>query len=139
MKMLFSSQIAPEVGLLKGLLDDEGIACEVRNESSSANFPGAAFQPELWVVSDADYERACEVRDACWQSTAAGTPPSTESYRGLYMFIGFVSLAGGIVLLWQGARTGDLVAIGAAFGVCGFLSVVSFIAGGQLRFPKRTK
>ena len=51
MKMLFSSQIAPEVGPLKGLLDDEGIACEVRNESSSANFPGAAFQPELLVVS----------------------------------------------------------------------------------------
>ena len=64
MKMLFSSPSAPEVGLLKSLLDDAQIASEIRNESTYPNFPEAAFQPEIWVLNDEDYAEACEVRDA---------------------------------------------------------------------------
>ncbi len=64
MRLLFSSQIAAEVELLRGLLDEAGIATEVRNESIYPNLPGAAFQPEIWVLNDSDYERACELRDA---------------------------------------------------------------------------
>lgn len=63
MKMLFSSANMPEVGLLKSLLDEAGIASEVRNEDSYPNFPGAAFQPEIWVIDEKDYPKACEIRD----------------------------------------------------------------------------
>jgi len=133
----------PEVGLLKSLLEDAGIASEIRNESSSANFPGAAFQPELWVLNDTDYEKACEVRDSCCKLTPT-TPESsriTESLRGLYLYLGFVCFAGGVVLLWQGVRADSVVAIGAALGVCGFLAVVFFVSAKQLRLAKsrRTK
>src|SRR5438552_3576813 len=105
MKLLFSTQNVPEVGLLKGLLDDAGIHCEIRNENSSANFPGAAFQPELWVLNDTDYEKACDVRDSCCKQPEAGSEEplrTTESFRGFYLFLGFVCLAACLVLLWQG-------------------------------------
>ena len=77
MKLLFSSQSAPEVGLLRGLLEEVGISCEVRNETVYAILPGAAFQPEIWVLNDADWERACEIRDGWRQSF-----PSQIAERG---------------------------------------------------------
>lgn len=140
--MLLSSQNAAEVGLLKGLLDDTGIACEIRNESSYPNFPGAAFQPELWILSDADYQKACEVRDAlCNPHDSCGPEASriSPSLRGFYLYLGFVSLAGAIVLAWQGARSGNLATFGAGFGICGFMAGVCFVVAGQLRLPKRKK
>jgi hypothetical protein len=63
MKMLFTSSHSPEVGLLKSRLDEAGIPCELRNENTSSNFPGSAFQAELWILNDADYQRAAEIRD----------------------------------------------------------------------------
>ena len=63
MKLLFTSANNPEVGLLKDLLDQAGILSEVRNENLYSNFPGAPFQPELWVLNDDDYPKACEIRD----------------------------------------------------------------------------
>jgi hypothetical protein len=50
-KLLFSSQSAPDVGLLKNLLEDSGIATELRNEGVNAAFPGAAFQAEVWILN----------------------------------------------------------------------------------------
>jgi hypothetical protein len=64
MKMLFTSVCAPEVGLLKNLLDEAGIACEVRNENTFSNFPTADMSPELWVLNDDVFFRACELREA---------------------------------------------------------------------------
>ena len=64
MKMLFTSPEGPEVGLVKGLLDEAGIPCEVRNENSYANFAEGAFMPELWVLDEADFPKAAELRDA---------------------------------------------------------------------------
>ena len=64
MKLLFSSPHSPEVGLLKDLLAQAGIPCEVRNENLYSNFPGVPFQPEIWVLNDDDYPRACEIRDS---------------------------------------------------------------------------
>jgi len=72
MKLLFSSSIQPEAELLKGLLDNAGIPAEIRNETVSQNFPGAPFQPEIWVLNDGDYPRACLVRDAWRESAAPG-------------------------------------------------------------------
>ena len=70
MKLLFSSPSAPEVGLLKSLLDGAGIASEIRNDTVHAIFPGAAFQPEIWVLNEEDYAEACRVRDA-WRESAS--------------------------------------------------------------------
>ena len=77
MKLLFSSQSAPEVGLLRGLLEEVGISCEVRNETVYAILPGASFQPEIWVLNDADWERGCEIRYGWRQSL-----PSQIAERG---------------------------------------------------------
>ncbi len=71
MKMLFTSPEGPEVGLVKGLLDEAGIPCEVRNENSYASFAAGSFAPELWVLDDADFPKAAELRDAWCQSNAA--------------------------------------------------------------------
>jgi hypothetical protein len=78
MKLLFSSASLPEVGLVKSLLDGAGIASEVRNESSYPNFPGAGFQPEIWVIDEEDYPKACEIRDASQFSQPAGAPSMAQ-------------------------------------------------------------
>src|SRR2546426_7976299 len=72
MKFLFSSSHGPEAGMLKSVLDEAGIPCELRNENSYSNFPGAAFYPELWILSDDDYPKAVELRDA-WRGTLTQT------------------------------------------------------------------
>src|SRR2546425_957329 len=85
MKFLYSSPSEPEVGLLKSLLEEAGIACEIRNESTHSNLPGAAFQPEIWVASDDDYPAACQVRDT-WRPSAPLRPQ--ESSTGLRVWTG---------------------------------------------------
>lgn len=62
MKMLFSSADIRSIGLVRGALDEARIAYELRNETMP--YPGAIFQPELWIVEDSDFRRACELRDA---------------------------------------------------------------------------
>jgi hypothetical protein len=106
MKLLFSSQSAPEVGLLKSLLEDNGIPAEVRNESVHSNFPGAAFQPEIWILNDEDYVRACEVRDAWYQPSSVPSALSAEAAesRPALWFVCAVCFGGGIVLAWHGFR-----------------------------------
>jgi hypothetical protein len=141
MRMLFSSQTAPEVGLLKGLLEEAGIPCEVRNEATYANLPGAAFQPEIWVLNDTDYERACEVRDGWRQSipTQASERPQEESPVAALRFIGFVCLAALGFMIWQAFRADDWVGPVVGGAVFGFLAVVFFVAAGQLHPWRRSR
>lgn len=50
-----------EAGLLKNLLEQEGIACVLRNEELFAGLgeiPFVEMFPELWVVDDEVYPRA---------------------------------------------------------------------------------
>jgi len=58
MKFLFSCQIQ-DMDVLKSLLANEGIECEVTNDTSA--YPGAVFYPELWVVEDSNFTRASAV------------------------------------------------------------------------------
>jgi hypothetical protein len=58
MKRVFSSPDSARVGLAQSLLDAAGIGCEVRNDAVSQAVPGAPFNPELWVLRDADFEEA---------------------------------------------------------------------------------
>ncbi len=59
MKFLFSSANTSELSILKDLLNESGIASEIRNEYS--NLPGAAFYPELWILNDDDFSKALEL------------------------------------------------------------------------------
>jgi len=68
MKRIFSSPDSAEVGMLASRLQSAGIACEIRNESQV--IPGLAFQPELWIVSDVDYEDASKLIGT-WQASDA--------------------------------------------------------------------
>jgi hypothetical protein len=113
MKFLFSSPSGPEVGLLKSLLDEAGIACEVRNESTSSILPGAQFQAEVWVTSDDDYARACEIRDS-WHQNAPGDSSANphlieieKSNAFLRLFSGALFLAAALVLAWLFATVGQ--------------------------------
>jgi hypothetical protein len=62
MKMLFSSDDIRKMGLVRSALDDAAIAYDFRNETIP--YPGAIFHPEVWIVEDSDFARACELRDA---------------------------------------------------------------------------
>ena len=141
MKMLFSSQTALEVGLLKGLLDEAGIPCEVRNENTHANLPGAVFQPEIWVFNDTDYERACDVRDGWRQSVSTQVSERVEdrAYAPALRLMGLVCLAACAFMVWQGIRAGDGGRAVAAASLFGFMAVAMFVAAWQLRPLRRNK
>jgi hypothetical protein len=55
MKLLFSAKIE-DLDILKSLLDREGIASEVTNDS--VPLPGAEFYPKLWIVEDSEFPKA---------------------------------------------------------------------------------
>lgn len=61
MKKLYSSHHLPLIGYLQGVLENEGIASIIRNEHLSGGvgeLPPDACWPEIWVLEDADFERA---------------------------------------------------------------------------------
>ena len=125
MKFLYSSPSEPEVGLLKSLLDEGGIACEIRNESTHPSLPGAPFQPEIWVTSDDDYARACQVRDA-FQGPTSTVPQASSA--GLRAWTGLLLLVAACVFTWQSARLarwGSLAGALILFGVTGIVLLLS--------------
>ncbi len=63
MKKIFSSPQNAEVELVKNMLADAGILCEVRNGDFSRIVPAPPFYEELWVQED-DYPRATELLSA---------------------------------------------------------------------------
>ena len=72
MKRLFASPDGAQLGLLKGRLENAGIACEIRNEYSSQVIP--TFDSELWVLNDENYAEASELL-AAWRDSV---PPAEE-------------------------------------------------------------
>ena len=64
MKRLFVSQSLVEVESLKELLSTGDIHCTIRNQQGSSlagEVPFVEVFPELWVVHDADFDRAKEL------------------------------------------------------------------------------
>jgi len=126
--------------LLKSILDEEQIACEIRNEGVHANLPGAAFQPEIWVVSDDDYPRACEVRDA-WQSPVSAEPSlvtmaeiqSARSSHFVISLTGFLLLLASLVLGWRLAHLEDWGRLGGVVVCFGLPGALLLWGGAQLR------
>jgi hypothetical protein len=68
MKRIFSSPHNAEVELLKNILADAGIVCEVRNGDISRIVPAPPFYEELWV-SEEDYPKAADLA-ASWERPA---------------------------------------------------------------------
>ena len=65
-----------EAGLLKELLEREGVACLIRNEQLFAalgEIPFLECYPELWVVDDEVWPRAKRLIDN-WLSSEEETP-----------------------------------------------------------------
>ncbi|PYP83658.1 MAG: hypothetical protein DMF61_22575 [Blastocatellia bacterium AA13] len=70
MRMLVACKNIPQAGMLKELLIENGIACEVRGEYLSmalGQIPFTECYPEIWVAGDEDFERAREILDE-WES-----------------------------------------------------------------------
>ena len=59
MKLFYTSRNHAEVGLLKTILEQEGIVCNLRNDALNLAMP--YLLPELWVVNEADYDRAADL------------------------------------------------------------------------------
>ncbi|MBN1239281.1 MAG: DUF2007 domain-containing protein [Gammaproteobacteria bacterium] len=85
MKRVHSSESLPEIGHLKNLLEQAGIACVVRNEQLSGGLGEIPFLeclPELWVLDDADLPRARRLIEQqqesitapAWRCAACGSP-----------------------------------------------------------------
>ncbi len=92
MKKLFSSINVSEVGLLKTLLEQEGIVCATRNEQLSlvaGSVPFVECYPELWIVNDEDTPKAQELISK-WQNQetpqleAWTCPKCTEQNEGQF-------------------------------------------------------
>jgi hypothetical protein len=70
MKKLTTCVDIAQAGMLKGLLTEMGIACEIRGENlsmASGSLPPTECYPELWVESDEEFKRAKEFLEE-WQS-----------------------------------------------------------------------
>jgi len=74
MKKLFSSPDSSEVELLRNMLEQSGIICEVRNGDVSRIVPAPSFYEELWV-SDENYAKASEVLSS-WRRPTPSTAGS---------------------------------------------------------------
>ena len=66
MKQLFSSPDSVQIGLIRSRLEASGIACHL----SSAVGPGTSFDPELWVLDDAQFTEASKLL-AAWRQASA--------------------------------------------------------------------
>ena len=64
MKKVFVSQNLFEVEMRKKRLEEAGIRCTIKNQRSSGlagEIPFTEVFPELWVLQDAEYDRACQL------------------------------------------------------------------------------
>jgi hypothetical protein len=77
MKRVHSNESLAEIGHLRNLLEQSGIACTVKNDQlcgALGEIPFLECMPELWVLSDADTPAALQVIEDF--STAASSAPA---------------------------------------------------------------
>lgn len=78
MKRVYVSSSLADAGHARNLLEQEGIRCMIKNETlvgGLGEIPFLDCQPEVWVLDDANEERARRVLHAALH---AGTPPDTR-------------------------------------------------------------
>ncbi|MEM7360691.1 MAG: DUF2007 domain-containing protein [Pseudomonadota bacterium] len=74
MKQVYTNQNIALVGASKSYLEENGIACRIRNEFSSGvmgDMPFADVWPELWVADD-NYTQAKQLIGTMQQQTVNG-------------------------------------------------------------------
>lgn len=67
----FSLGGSAEVGLIKNLMEKDGIPCMIRNEylaMASGELPFTECYPELWILDDDHYSKAKELLDIWLES-----------------------------------------------------------------------
>jgi hypothetical protein len=73
MKQLITAAGGPELGLLRNMLQDAGILCDLRNEQLSQVLPSAPFDAELWIENDDDYWMAQDLSEAWFHPPSGPT------------------------------------------------------------------
>lgn len=76
MKRVYRSHFPFQVAQLKGVLEANHIACVTRNDfllGAAGELPPTECWPELWILDDAQIDRALELVDA-FTRTSASTP-----------------------------------------------------------------
>jgi len=73
MKRVFTSENGAEAGVLQSVLGAVGISCLMRKDYVAPNFL-SMFQPELWVVNDADLSQAQDICER-WRHPSVDRPP----------------------------------------------------------------
>ena len=84
MKRVYSSYDYMLIGHLKGVLDDHGIACMTRNEyliGGAGDLPPNECWPEIWVVDDADRDRARTIVDTALADPALAGGESAPMWQ----------------------------------------------------------
>ena len=72
--MVYTSENRLLVGHARGLLEAQGIEVLMRNEfaaGATGEVPVFETWPELWVVNDRDYDRACGIIADAFRDSAA--------------------------------------------------------------------
>ena len=73
MKKVFTSPDTAELELLQNMLTEAHIPCEARNVNAYGYvLPGVPFYPELWILNDDDYTRACELIEGFQHPSLSG-------------------------------------------------------------------
>ena len=67
MKKVYVADNLVDAGLIKGLLENQGVECLVKNQSLAGalgELPPLECWPEIWVADESDYARAEEIISA---------------------------------------------------------------------------
>lgn len=67
MKKVYSHELLPMAGYIQSLLENNGIACMVKNQNLSGalgEIPPIECWPEVWIHEDHDYSNAMGLIDA---------------------------------------------------------------------------
>lgn len=75
---VYSSENSMEVGLIKGMLEQDGIACLVKNQNlagAMGEIPPQECWPELWITDDSDLALAVKIVDAALSPVTGTSTP----------------------------------------------------------------
>lgn len=64
MRKIYSGDNLMMAGYLQGLLENENIACLIKNQNLSGGIgelPPVECWPEIWIIDDDDYPRAIQI------------------------------------------------------------------------------
>jgi hypothetical protein len=76
MKRVYSAENSMEVGLIKGMLEQDGINCVMKNQILSGalgEIPSHECWPELWITDDRDLSQAMKLVEAALSPVANST------------------------------------------------------------------